>query len=221
MISSSEITVFIVEDQEILRYALQHAIAAESQFKIVGASSDGLTAVHQVSALKPDIVLMDLSLPTINGIEATRLLKESDSKIKVIALTGRDDRESVLEALHAGATGYCLKDAPFKKIVSAIQAVWNGALYLDEKVSESLLQGIDLLKREFSKSAISEATGLSSREQAVVKCIADGLRNKEIAKHLQISISTVRTHISNIAEKMSVSTRTEIALKAHRHGLVR
>lgn len=212
-----KITVFIVDDHIMLREGIKKLINNDSGFDIVGESGDGSEAVELVKKLNPDIVLMDISLPSLNGIEATRRIKRDNPKIKVLALTMHDNEEYLSQMLQAGASGYILKKAAVSELRNAIDAVNRGESYLYPSSAKHLIGSF--LKRVESggKSSID---GLTSREQEVLILIAEGKTNKEIAKHLQLSVKTIESHRSNIFGKLEINDRVEAVRYAIRRGLI-
>lgn len=220
--AESKIRIFIVEDQEILCHGLKAALTRCNNFVVIGSAADGLTAIEEIEELKPDIVLMDIGLPHVDGIAVTERIRKSCPASRVIILSAHEDEEHVYDAFSAGASGYCLKDIFGHKLQLAIHSVSNGALWVDTRVALKL---IDCVEDRKSKMMQSKNEGLvnvsfSSREKQIARCVAEGLRNKEIAHMLKISISTVRIHISNMADKLTVSSRTQLVLKAQRVGLI-
>lgn len=211
--------IYIVEDQDLLRTGLHLSLSRVEELEVVGSAADGLTAVHQASELNPDIVLMDLSLPTLSGLEATTMMREACPEAKIIILSGHEDDENLFASLTSGASGYCLKSASHVKLRLAIQSVMAGALWIDEKIASHIVTCVSEKNMKVNIGALRKIT-LSPREKDVLQALTSGCSNKEIARNLSISNSTVRTHISNIAEKLEVSGRTEIALTALKFGMI-
>lgn len=223
--TNSAVKVFLVEDHELLRDGLRAALQKDGQFEVVGEAADGLTAVHKISSSDPDVVIMDIGLPGIDGIEATRQLREKRPGTRVIMLTSHDNDQEIFASLAAGANGYCLKDLGAERLKRAILSVSEGAAWLDPRIAGKVLTIFS--KEAVNHSGASEAakedeliSPLSQRETEVLKLMVDGLSNKEIADRLVIGVSTVRTHVEHILEKLSVSGRTEAAVKAMRRGLI-
>jgi len=219
------VKVFLVEDHELLRDGLRAALHKDGLFEVVGEAADGLTAVHKIISVDPDVVIMDIGLPGIDGIEATRQVREKRPGTKIIMLTSHDNDQEIFASLAAGANGYCLKDLGADRLKRAILSVSEGAAWLDPRIAGKVLS-------IFAKDGVGQAappevspsndliSPLSQRETEVLKLMVEGLSNKEIADRLVIGVSTVRTHVEHILEKMAVSGRTEAAVKAMRRGLI-
>lgn len=222
--TNTAVKVFLVEDHELLRDGLRAALQKDGQFEVVGEAADGLTAVHKIVSADPDVVIMDIGLPGIDGIEATRQVREKRPGTRIIMLTSHDNDQEIFASLAAGANGYCLKDLGAERLKRAILSVSEGAAWLDPRIAGKVLT-------IFSKEAVAQPgqpsakedeliSPLSQRETEVLKLMVDGLSNKEIADRLVIGVSTVRTHVEHILEKLAVSGRTEAAVKAMRRGLI-
>jgi DNA-binding NarL/FixJ family response regulator len=225
MNNTPAVKVFLVEDHELLRDGLRAALQKDGQFEVVGEAADGLTAVHQINRIDPDVVIMDIGLPGIDGIEATRQVREKRPGTKVIMLTSHDNDQEIFASLAAGANGYCLKDLGADRLKRAILSVSEGAAWLDPRIASKVLT---VFARDAAREPATPESGkgddlispLSLRETEVLKLMVDGLSNKEIADRLVIGVSTVRTHVEHILEKLAVSGRTEAAVKAMRRGLI-
>lgn len=219
----SQITVVIVEDQEITRLGLRLVLEQSEHIKILGEADDGHNAVDTALSLTPDVVLMDVGLPKIDGIEATRRIKEANQKIKVIMLTTHDHTDDVFAALSAGADGYCLKETKPDAIISAMRVVMDGAVSLDSRIAHALFSFIHLGGGNEKKKPVDrdEKFGLSPREMEILKLLMEGMSNQEMAERLLISAETVKTHMRHIMEKLAVSDRTQAAVKAMRAGIFR
>ena len=203
--------VVLVDDHQILRVSLGRLLDAEPDIEVVGTAGDGSDAIQVVRQTQPDVVLMDLSMPGMDGVEATRRLTESDDPPKVVVLTSFSDRERILDALDAGAIGYLLKDAEPDDLLRGVRAAARGDWPLDPRAARLLLG---------ESSGRPSGPRLSDRERQVLTLVVDGLPNKLIARRLGISERTVKAHLTRIFEQLGVADRTQAALWAQRHGLV-
>ncbi len=216
-------SILIVEDQEIARVGLKVILENSYGFQVCGLAQDGKEAVSMALGMKPRVVLMDIGLPVMNGIDATKAIKNEEPSVRVIMLTSHDDDRHVFAALSAGADGYCLKEAPAQQLVMAINAVNEGAAWLDPGIASRVLKSIgESSGREGDKEQAERAQNcnLSTRELDVLRLVVDGKTNQEIADSLVLSVETVKTHMRHIMEKLAVSDRTQAAVKAMREGLV-
>jgi DNA-binding NarL/FixJ family response regulator len=207
--------VLIVDDQTLFRSGLARLLSEDPHLEIVGQAADGLSAVTQASSLKPDVVLMDLKMPGLDGIEATRRLVAERPDIKVLILTTFDADSYVIQALRAGACGYILKDSQPEAIVASIMAVLSGERVMANAVTNRV---IDMLTGTASPKEFYD--GLTSREVEILKFLAIGYANKQIAHRLHISEKTVRNHVSHMYEKLHIADRAQAVLYAVRKGLV-
>jgi DNA-binding NarL/FixJ family response regulator len=223
----------IAEDHALLREAIKMMLASEADVEVVGEAQDGQEALTLCSELHPDLVLMDLSMPKMDGIEATRRIKEYCSETLVLVLTAHANEELLLEAVKAGAVGYILKGVPPARLISAVRETLEGEFPMDEKVAGRLLrrlaaEGTALGEdRPLSQVAIEEerAKGprppsLSSQELEVLRHVVAGEANRRIAQELHISLSTVKRYLERINSKLGVSDRTQAAVKAIELGLL-
>lgn len=212
------IRVMLVEDHSMVRQGLKQLIELEDDIKVVSEAADGNQAVGYYEVEKPDIVLMDINMPQINGLQALETIKQKDSNAKVIILTIHQDRDYLLQSLQLGAKGYVLKDADGFVLVEAIRKVFQGETYIQPTMTQELV--FELKKQTDRNTAASKhLNGLSERETEVLCLIAKGLLNKEIAKALYISEKTVKNHLSNIFRKLKVSDRTQAAIYALKNNL--
>ena len=221
-VEASTITILIVEDQEIARVGLKVILESTYKLNVVGLAQDGQEAVNLALQLKPSVILMDIGLPVMNGIDATKRIKAEHASQRIIMLTSHDDDRHVFAALSAGADGYCLKEAPAEQLVMAIKAVAEGVAWLDPGIASRVLKSIaeGTRDREEIDKNQNVASGLSTRELDVLRLVVDGLTNQEIADKLVLSVETVKTHMRHIMEKLAVSDRTQAAVKAMREGLI-
>lgn len=206
------IRILIAEDQLLVRQGLAALLKAED-VEIIGEAEDGVSAVDMAKSLKPDIVLMDLSMPGLDGVEATRRLKRAAPQIRVLILTIANCERRVAEALAAGADGYALKRLGHEELMSAINSVRMGRQYLGP--------GLDVeLVREHLDGGEANVPSLTAREMEVLRLIAQGLKNREIADTLSIAIKTVETHRTKIMQKLDLHNSAELATYAIRRGLI-
>jgi NarL family two-component system response regulator LiaR len=210
-----KISVLIVDDHGVVRQGLRTYLELLDDIEIVGEAENGLEAVEQVRRHQPDIVLMDLEMPQMNGVEATRQVLALNASTKVIVLTSFSDDEMVFPAIEAGATGYLLKDIDPSELHQAIQAVHAGEVQLHPDIMKKLIQRMSAPPTESEFAA----DDLTPREIEVLSLIAQGQSNREIAMTLSISEKTVKTHVGHILNKLQLSDRTQAAIYAHKHGL--
>lgn len=217
------ISVVIIEDFKLTRVGLRCALNANPDIEVVGECEDAFEGLETIKKTKPDVVLMDLGLPKMNGIEATIKVKEFNPKIKVIALTSHDREEEVLAALSSGATAYCLKDIDPTKLADVVRDVAKGVCWLDPEVAQMALNSFPKVEstRILSNSISQEGrVPLTEREYEVLKHLVMGKSNTEIAKELIVSVHTAKAHVCSILQKMCVSDRVQAAVKAVKEGLV-
>jgi DNA-binding NarL/FixJ family response regulator len=219
------IRILLSDDQELIRSGLAMLIDAEPDLKVVGEASDGYAAVDQAKALQPDIVLMDVRMPGLGGVEATRVITQDqvssnpDRLVKVIMLTTFHDEDVVYSALRAGASGFLLKDTDALALVTGIRAVAAGGAVLDPPVAWSLLS--EFAARPDRNIPPPEAMQqITARETEVLILIAHGLSNAEIARHLVVGEATVKTHVSRVLMKLGVRDRVQAVVVAYESGVV-
>ncbi len=208
--------ILICDDQAVVRDGLELLLKLERDFEVVGAASDGAEALEMTASRKPDLVLMDLKMPGMNGIEATRQIRARHPEVKILVLTTYDDDEWLFDALRAGAHGYLLKDMPREEIVRAIRGTLAGKTFLDPGVAGKVLEQVTSAGKQ-PETLLTEK--LTEREVDVLRLIARGLTNADIAERLALSEGTVRNHVSAILSKLGVSDRTQAAVIAIQHGL--
>ena len=206
------IRVVIADDHAVVRTGLAQLVSAFDGVELVGAAANGEEAVALTADRSPDVVLMDLEMPVLDGTEATRRIKARHPEVAVVVLTSFSDRERILGALDAGAAGYLLKDAAPEELAKAIEAAARGEAPLDPKAARALLS---------ARRVPAPADALSEREREVLAMVADGLANKAIAQRLAISEKTVKAHLTNVFRTIGVTDRTQAALWAERNGLTR
>jgi DNA-binding NarL/FixJ family response regulator len=208
--------ILLCDDQAVIRDGLEMLLNLEKDFQVVGAAQDGAEALDLAAQKQPDLILMDLKMPIMNGIEATREIRKRFPNIKILVLTTYDDDEWVFDAIRAGAAGYLLKDTPRQKIVEAIRGTLEGKTFVDPAVAGKLLNQVTTNQ---TQPASILKTKLTERELDVLHQLAKGMTNPDIAAHLHLSEGTVRNHVSAILEKLNVSDRTQAAILAIQHGL--
>jgi DNA-binding NarL/FixJ family response regulator len=209
---SSPIRVIIAEDHTLVREGTREILEREQDIQVVGEAARGDEAVRQALEHNPDVLLMDMRMPGMNGIEATREVSAQAPSVKVLILSAHEDEDYVREALAVGASGYLLKTAPGRELVEGIRAVASGSTILSPELTRKLAQS------RLEPARASDR--LSSREFAVLRLIAQGRANKEVALELGISLRTVEGHLHNIFEKLRVGSRTEAVVHAVNHGLL-
>ncbi len=209
---SSPIRVIIAEDHTLVREGTREILEREQDIQVVGEAARGDDAVRQALEHNPDVLLMDMRMPGMNGIEATREVAAQAPSVKVLILSAHEDEDYVREALAVGASGYLLKTAPGRELVEGIRAVASGSTILSPELTRKLAQA------RLEPARASDR--LSSREFAVLRLIAQGRANKEVALELGISLRTVEGHLHNIFEKLRVGSRTEAVVHAVNHGLL-
>ena len=210
--------IVIAEDHTILREGLRVLLCSDPEFEVVGEAEDGRDAIRCVENLSPDLVLMDLSMPRMNGLEAIKEIKKRSPETKIITLTVHKTEEYILAALEAGADGYVLKDATHSELVIAIKNVLIGKRYLDSGISEKVIEGYLEGKRTLNTKSPWDA--LTPREREILKLIAEGYKNKEIADYLFISLKTVEKHRSNLMKKLDLHSVAALTAFAMEKGLV-
>lgn len=210
------IRVLIADDHPIVRQGLEIMINSQPDLTLAGQAADGDEAIKLIRELEPDVVVMDLKMPVKNGLSAIEEIKKSGSDIPVLVLTSYPDDEMVISAIQLGAKGVMLKESPPEQLLNAIRDVVHRKSILHPLVTQKLMESI-------RQSAVSTAAGdaLTNRETDVLKCLAQGLSNREIATRLSISTRTVTTHVRNILDKLELENRTQAALYAVEHGIVK
>lgn len=213
-----EVRLLLVDDHEVVRTGLRMLLENQPNFKIVGEASTGMQAIELANSLLPDVVIMDITLPDISGIEATRRLRQSHPDLPVVALTIHEDEQYFFEMLQAGASAYVPKRAAPEDLLNAIQAVHAGEVYIYPSLAKLLVA--DFLSRANEGSNKATMDGLTPREQEVLSVLAEGLSNDEIAEKLAISRHTVARHRENLMRKLNLHSRSELVKYAIRKGLI-
>ncbi len=213
----NKIRVMIADDHAMVRQGLKTILELEEDIEVVSQAANGEEAVLFARKEKPDIILMDINMPILNGLQAIKILKEEDESYKIIVLTLHQDREYLFKTLQLGCEGYVLKDAESCVLIDAIRSVYQNQTYIQPNMTSELV-------KEFNRVTLIEhdrtiTNNLTNREVEVLKLIAEGMINKEIAKQLYISEKTVKNHISNIFKKLDVNDRTQAAIYAFKHNI--
>jgi len=209
--SPAKIKILVVDDQHLIRQGLATLLSIEDDFDIVGEAGDGTESLLLVEKLSPDVVLMDLRMPVCDGVTATSRIRARFSLVKVLALTTFDDEELILDAVHAGVSGYLLKDSPRDQLAAAVRAVHQGNLYMGPTIAPKLMSHVS---RTSTKLCASMLARLTSRELEVLRLIGQGNSNKEIAAKLAITEGTVKNHITRVLTAIGARDRTQAALWA-------
>jgi DNA-binding NarL/FixJ family response regulator len=218
---SDEIRVLIADDQQLVREGLRVLLDLIPDIRVVGEAADGVAAAEQAQRIRPDVVLMDVRMPRLDGVAATRKVREMCPDAQVIILTTFDDDEYVFEGLRAGAAGYLLKDVPSEQLAEAIRAAARGAAFIHPSVTRKVVAELTrLTERERVRREQPLVEPLSPREMEVLALLAQGLSNQEIADRLYIAPGTVKNHVSNILSKLNARDRTQAVLQAQEIGLL-
>lgn len=231
-----KIKIMLVEDHVLTRIGLKVSLEKYSNLEIICETANGKEAISLAKEKSPDLIIMDISLIELDGIEATKKIKEANSNIKIIMLTSHESEREILASLASGADGYCLKDTTPEQLHIAIESVYDGTPWLSSQVAEKVLRNLcgkdikqikqsDLLNKANIPSSSNlelkiPIIPLSDRELQVLKLIVDGNSNQQIAEKLFVTLATVKTHVKSILNKLSVDDRTQAAVKAMREGLV-
>jgi DNA-binding NarL/FixJ family response regulator len=238
----SFVRVLLVEDHKLTRMGLKAALKRVSDIDVIGEASNGQEAIEQAEAVKPDVILMDVGMPVLDGIQAAKQIKEKFPEIQIVMLTQHDNERDIFASLAAGASGYCLKDVEPERLYMAIRSVSSGDTWLDSTIANKVLKHYTArtVESEVSQDSLEKGVSepqvkardvrstdihplpepLSPRELEVLQLIVDGLSNQQIAEKLIISLATAKTHVRNILNKLAVDDRTQAAVHAMRRGLV-
>jgi DNA-binding NarL/FixJ family response regulator len=213
------IRIMIVDDQSLIRDGLAMILNLRPELEVVGTASDGDEVVQKVKQLQPEIILMDIRMPRMNGVEGTRLVREKFPYIKVLMLTTFSDSELIFEALEQGASGYLLKDMETDAIAQAILTVYSGGVVLPQDITAQIIEELKKTKVAVECNPPEQLKQLTEREVDVLRAIGLGLNNKEIAEKLFITEGTVKNHVSNLISKLELRDRTQAAIYAVRYGV--
>lgn len=215
------IRILLVDDQALFREGIHTLLSIQDDMEVVGEAGNGAEAVTAVADLQPDVVLMDLRMPVLDGVAATRQINEEHPQAKVIVLTTFDNDDYVFDGLRAGAVGYLLKDVPSAKLYEAIRAAARGDSFLQPSVAAKVVAEFTRMAAKTGKKVADDLVEpLSERELEILQCVATGASNREIANQLFIAEGTVKNHVTNILGKLGVRDRTQAAIKAKDMGLI-
>lgn len=223
----SKINVLIVDDHPLFREGLQKALSLEDDLHVVGFSADGEQAIRMTNQLTPHVVLLDVNLPSMNGLQVARHLKNEQTKAAIVMLTAYHDTQQVLYAMRAGASAYCAKDVSPDDLVAIIRDVATGYYVVDDKrmnkreLRDWIERNVQEMTGPYTVDSEEHYIPLSPREMQILEAVTKGMSNKEIANELAISQQTVKNHMTSILRKLNVEDRTQAAIKAVRHGWVR
>ena len=217
---AERLRVMVVDDHALFRRGLEMVLQQEADIELVGEASDGAEAVERATELMPDVVLMDVRMPRRSGIEAAGQIRDALPHAKILMLTISDEEADLYDAIKAGASGYLLKEIPIEEVADAIRSVWAGQSRISPSMASKLLTEFAAMSKATDERPQMPAPKLTDREMEVLKLVAQGLNNRDIAKELFISENTVKNHIRNILEKLHLHSRVEAAVYAHRQHLL-
>ena len=215
----NKVNILIADDHELIHKGIKNILSPVTRYKIIGNAMNGKEAIQKSRELKPDIILMDISMPIMSGIEATKVITKDFPNIKIIALTQHEENEYVVEILKSGGAGYLLKNSTKKEFVEAIDTVLSGKKAFSKKISEQLINGLVNNNIESEKPEDQEIP-LTKREVEIIQKIADDMSNQEMADELHISLRTVETHRRNLMQKLNVSTVVALLKYATQHNII-
>jgi len=215
-VANKKYRVVLVEDHALTRAGLRTALGADEQIEVVGEAEDGLSGVAEIERTKPDVAVVDIGLPAIDGIELTRRVRAAVPQTRIVILTMHDLDSEIMAALAAGADAYCVKASEPSGVITAVKVVAEGGAYFDPNIAHVVLRALGSAKLP----APPQESPLTPRELEILRLIADGTGNQEIADRLHLGLGTVKGHIRDILEKMSASDRTQAAVLALRRGLI-
>lgn len=212
------ISVVLVDDQNLVRQGIRSLLELSDKVRIVGEASDGAQGLEEIALREPDVVLLDVQMPVMNGIDCLRQLRADGSPTPVIVLTTFDDPDSMIECTRLGARGYLLKDVSLEQLVSAIEIVYAGGTMIQPTVTATILERLS--REATSVPPVRQDSSLTPRETEILRCLAGGLSNREVARAISLSEGTVKNYVSSILAKLEVRDRTRAVLKAIDLGLI-
>jgi DNA-binding NarL/FixJ family response regulator len=210
------IRILIADDHQLFREGLVNLISRSSEMEIIGQAENGREVIEMAAELKPEVILMDIGMPEINGIDATRIIKKNHPNIKIVALSMHSDRQYIKGMLEAGASGYLLKNSTVDQAIEAVKLVNGGKKYLSTDITEALIE--NYLGKD--KQSFIESTDLTQRELEILKLYAEGKETREIAKMLYLSVKTIGTHRQNILEKLGLRNTADMVKFALKHEII-
>ena len=218
----SPIRILLAEDYSLIRLGLKGQFSLESEFEVVGEAKNGEEAIELTNQLKPDVVLMDIEMPLVDGITATQNIKNRVNSPRIIALSAFGNDSQVIGMLAAGADGYCLKSIEWPQLLAVIRIIQNGGTYLDPQIAHKVAVMLKSTIKSAPQASVtnSPVANLSQREREILQLISEGLSNTKIATQLYLSLGTVKSYVRNILNKLSVDDRVQAAAKAVREGLI-
>lgn len=216
------VQILLVDDHTLIRRGMKGQFSLEPGFSVIGEAGDGAQAIELAAQLQPDVVLMDIDLPVMDGIRATQQIKSSCTATRILALSAFDNDTQVMGMLAAGADGYCLKTIEWEQLIAVIQLILQGGAYLDPQIAQKVARMLKptVVSGEIPESGGLEQPVLSNREREILKLIAKGYSNQEIAKELYLSLGTVKSYVRMVLNKLSVDDRVQAAALAVREGLI-
>jgi len=216
MASKKKVKVLIADDQTLFREGIKDLLENEKAIEVVGEAADGQEAIRQAKKLRPDVILMDIKLPHLDGVAATRIIRKDCPDTNVLILSSYEDEAHVMEAIQAGANGYLSKMLPASELVNALKAFANGDVMIPQQVMGKLIAGL----RQMSLGEPSSPVALTKTEIRVLVLLGSGLSNKEIASRMDCSVKTIKNHLNAVFQKLGVSNRTEAVVKGIEMGLI-
>ncbi|QRM20408.1 response regulator [Dechloromonas sp. TW-R-39-2] len=213
---NEKIHVLLVDDHTLFRSGIKSLLQRNEDFVVVDEAGDGLEGIKRARSLKPDVVLLDLHMPGVSGLEAVKVITEENPEVRVLMLTVSEDAQDLMEALRAGASGYLLKNIETDTLVDAIRRAAQGDSIVSPQMTAKLIQGVRSQPKQ--APALPERDKFSPRERDILICLAQGDSNKEIARTLDLAESTVKIHVQNIFKKLNMTSRVQVALYAVEHG---
>lgn len=212
-----KIRLILVEDYKLVRVGLRMALSLDEEIEVIGEGNCGLQGLHLVQTLKPNLVILDLGLPDMDGFEVTREIRRIDQDVRILVLTSHERDEEVIRALSYGANAFCMKDIASDRLVEVVKSVFDGAIWLDPRVAPGALR---IFSEGASRRRLHARLALSDRERAVLRLIAEGMSNPQIARKLEMTLHSSKVHVGNILQKLCVEDRTQAAVKAIQQSLI-